>query len=1109
LGVFECIFDFISLSLFKEFIKSFDPSHTPMFDFKLMAAIFLISKVFTILLTHQSNMFQNVFGFKSSIQYNCFVYSKMLRASPASKTKKSREGEILSFLQTDSLQIAFTMSACSLIFTVPIQLCTNSYLLFSNLGISFLFGLATMFLLLIFNYYIQIKYRKEFSQVLRRRDERSKIIVETFNNLKVLKLYAWEDEFMRRIEECRNRELIQVERCLRFNLINLPITWTGPVLVSIISIGTYLYFTGYMEIANILTCITIFNNIQEPLGDLPWILGRMNETLLSLGRIEKFLDQDEVDDSNLIRNDVEAVREDIAIKVENGNFSWGIEFEEEIIKEDKVDLTKSIVLKDNDNANINSNSDNELLEKSGDATRISIMKENLRTILKDINLTIHKGEFVAIVGEVGAGKSSLLQAILNNMIIMNKEENNTKLILNGKVGYVAQIPWIQNDTVKNNILFNSPYDEKKYKKIVDICELRPDLEVLVGGDMTEIGEKGINLSGGQKARINIARALYAETDIVILDDPISALDAHVAQNVMKNCIFEYLSNKTRILVTHAFQYLEYADRIIYMNSGKVKWEGNFNEFKQEGFLEEFAVKMMKSNSMEIENRRQSEESVQFVKIDLNEKEKPKEVIRITKDEDQEVGKVKLSVYLNYINLMGGFIIFVILVICVSIWQGLLKCSDLWLLHWTDNQHEDDNWYYYGIYIALGLSSIIFIFLRVLILNIYNIKTAKNLHETIIRKLVRAPINLYHDTVPKGQIFNKLSKDIYHSDMLTAPDYGSVLIYCAAFVAAIIVCSLKFIYCLIFIPFILFSGILITRFSLNASRDLARLDGIIRSPIVNLINQTLPGTITIRAYQFEQFYMKKFCERSDDYFNIRMLRDGVGEWFGLVLDLLSLSLIIFIVVVTSILGDEYFPPQTVGLMLTYALTLQSSVFKLLKAVSNLENRMVTMERLLKFTEIQTERPHELPIDNQLSAWPSLGEIKFMNYSVRYRPGTDLVLKNLNFEISSREKIGVVGRTGSGKSTLCLSLFRILEADSGSIYIDDIDISTIGLKKLRSSLTIIPQDPNLMQGTIKYNIDPLGYYEDSDIKSVMEKIGFWYICENNDKGLEQHVNIKFNN
>ena len=315
-------------------------------------------------------------------------------------------------------------------------------------------------------------------------------------------------------------------------------------------------------------------------------------------------------------------------------------------------------------------------------------------------------------------------------------------------------------------------------------------------------------------------------------------------------------------------------------------------------------------------------------------------------------------------------------------------------------------------------------------------------------------------------------------------------------------NVKYIYCLVFLPILLIFGLWSSRFYVNCSRELSRLEGITRSPVVNLISETIPGTITLRAYKLEEVFLNKFYERLDNNYKVRLSMIGISQWFGLLNDVLSFLFMVFLVVFT-IFYETYFSAGAIGILLINSWQLQENLFRYLNSMTNFENAMVSMERCLEFTKIKSELPYIKPEDKELTNWPSLGKITFKNYSTQYRPDTEIVLKNLNFTINSNEKLGIVGRTGSGKSTICLSLFRIVEPSNGSIIIDDVDISTLGLKKLRSSLTIIPQDPILVEGTMKYNIDPLNLYNQQRIEEVMRMIGFWYICENNTQGLEQTI------
>ena len=698
----------------------------------------------------------------------------------------------------------------------------------------------------------------------------------------------------------------------------------------------------------------------------------------------------------------------------------------------------------------------------------------------------------------------------------------TKLIVNGEISYVSQEAWIQNSTVRNNILFYHPYEPNLYNKIIELCELKQDLEVLVGGDLTEIGEKGINLSGGQKARISLARAMYTNKDIFILDDPISALDANVGQNIMKNCIVDFLKNKTRILVTHALQYLKYADQIVYIENGEIKWKGTFKEIQNESFYRTFSNKKKEeeedeninnnnnNNNNEINN---NSNKINKTNNNNNNHNNNNQIKRITKDESKEQGTISSQVYFSYFSYIGGFLLITNLILILISWQVLRVGSDIWLGYWSDHQNNtkksffSSNLFYFLIYAILSLSSTLFNYFRTVIITSGSLKCSSRLHTEMIKSLIFAPINLFHDTIPKGQIFNRLSKDLTTVDTYTMYWFMTLTSFGTSFFGAIVVCSLYQPYSLILLPFFLFVCWKIGRFYMNCSRELTRIEGMLNSPILNLINETIPGNTTIRAYNFEDKYINNFYSKIDNHFKVEFYLNGISQWYLLTLNFLSFIFLAFIVIITLI-NKEKFSAKIIGLLLTYSIVLQEDIIEFLSAFSNFENTMTKMERCLSYTNLISERPHEINLDS-LMKWPTEGSIEFIHYSVQYRPGTEIVLKNLNFVINGGEHIGIVGRTGSGKSTIALCLFRILEPLQGKIIIDGIDIGIIGLKKLRRNLTIIPQDSTVMNGTLRYNIDPIKIFSDEEIKNVLNKIGFNYIIDNNPNGLDQIISENGNN
>ena len=1052
------------------------------------------------------------------------------------------------------------MSSCPNIISVPFLIIMYNYLLFKYMGISFVVGFIVMIIFLIINYYYRKQFSKYLKLYLKKSDKRMGITTETFNNLKVIKLYGWDDFFLAKIQIARNEELDALNKRYYITTISQTLLWLAPIAMSVSSIGLYQYINQTFKVEDMFTCLAIFTSIQNPMRSLPTTFDIIMETVASMRRIEKFLKLPEIQYDRIIRNDFSTKNQGIAIQIINGTFKWGkytlnytTQKNDIMQKPEKKNLIKKPIFiqltnipsnyhplaPKNNELNSYSDIDNDIScpikykdpytgetfpqlspkcqnkpfyfenENKFNPSNMNVRKKILHDegYLKNINLTVKQGEFICIIGEVGSGKSSLIQAILNNMII--ERSNDTKIIVNGKISYVGQEAWIQNNTIMNNILFYQPYNSEKYHNILNLCELNQDLNSFPGGDLTEIGEKGVNLSGGQKARISLARAMYCDNDIFILDDPISALDAHVGKKIMNNCILNYLKGKTIVLTTHALQYASFADKIYYMKNGEISWEGNYQELIKQKFYSQFAERV----NSKIKEQKEKNELLENIKINDENLSKNsslnKGVIqRITQDEGKEIGKIDKKVYKSYFSYIGGFNFCSVLLMTLFSWQGLRIISDLWLGYWSEHQGEHSNTFFFIIYGVTAMGSSLFNYLRTRVITSGSINCSTRLHNQMIISLIRAPINLFHDTVPKGQIFNRLSKDLPSVDTYTMYWFMTLTAFGSSFLGAVFVCSAFESECLLILPIFLIICWLLYRFYINCSRELNRMEGVLNSPILNLVNETIPGTPTIRAYNLEKNYIEIFQNKVDEHYKLLYYINGTGQWYLMCLNLLSMIFLTYMVIMT-LMHKNKFTPRIIGMILTYSLVLQEDMIEFLSSFSNFENTMTKMERSLSYTKIISERPQILESDYSLRDWPSKGEIKFENYNVKYRKNTELVLKDINFELKSGEHLGVVGRTGSGKSTITLCLFRILEAHSGKIYIDGIDISKVGLKKLRESITIIPQDATLMDGTLRYNIDPVRAYTDKEIIKVMKKIGFDYILNQNNEGLDQYISENGNN
>jgi ATP-binding cassette subfamily C (CFTR/MRP) protein 1 len=607
----------------------------------------------------------------------------------------------------------------------------------------------------------------------------------------------------------------------------------------------------------------------------------------------------------------------------------------------------------------------------------------------------------------------------------------------------------------------------------------------------------------------------------MFDDPISALDANVGMKVMKNCIIKHLSGKTRILVTHALQYVSFSDRIIYMNNGEIKWMGTYEEIKEQEFFKVFYEKMKKENEKEeepmLKKKTSKEKREEFLRrnsdedIDTNNDEKKVEktkelntgkIKKLIQEEVKEKGKVKLSVYKDFLIKIGGVLTITTMLVLMIIMDLSRSAQDLWLGYWTEHQEQSKNTIYFLIFTLFGVVGCAFTYCKLKVQSKSNIKASRSIHKEMVESLIRAPIPTFHETVPKGQILNRFSSDINSIDRGGLNHFLNILSTLISFVTCIGICGYYEPYSLLTIPVILIIGYRISTFYRNSSRELQRIESGRRSPVLNICNEVIPGTTTIRAFGYQQKYMSLFHEKVDEHLKLRIINNGCNQWYNMNLDLISFSFVAFLITFTILFKDK-FSASAVAIIYTYCDRMKISLISGLRTLTFYENSMIGYERCIEYTKCPSEAPLKNPIDNKLDNWPNLGKIEFINFSVKYRPNTEIVLKNLNFVIQGKEKVGIVGRTGSGKSTITLCLFRILEATEGKILIDDVDISKLGLEILRHNLTIIPQDPALMEGSLRYNIDPLEKSDDNEIIKVMEKIGFDYIIKRDKQGLNQEI------
>ena len=1156
------VLDYLGVLIFEELLGRFKenknkPSRVLFLQsvplYKLVIYMILY-KFFSLVLDRQALFISELLAFRTKAQLNLLIYDKLLKI-PLFNTGKFNEGQIINLFQIDSEAFGELVDYTTYIIMVPFRIIYSVYLLFVFFKLAFIPGCIILFFLGVIFWIYGRKEEKYQAENMKATDNRMNITSRAFDMIKIIKLYSWERLFKRKIDEKRKIEIEIGKKKLSVQVVVNTIYWILETVLCMSCIIFFNLFYGQMEVDKILTGFFVIEGFVEPLFSLPDFFICLFEAIVSMHRIQDFLaiqdhDGEQIeyfkDEKQPYSIDISHVDFGVEKTYENEENNENEENEDKNNEKDKNDkkanepFSKELEIVDNNNSNNNNenenDNDNEHLIISSEINKGLINEENnydnnknknkeIRTekivLLKDINVQIKKGEHIGIIGEVGSGKTCLLNAFINNLQVFSEKKGNIKL--SGQISFVSQSPWILNATVEENILFFSPKDEEKYKKVLSISQLEPDLLTLPKGDQTEIGEKGLNLSGGQKARISIARSIYSDSEIYIFDDPLSALDAYVGMNLFKQVFNDFLKEKTFIISTHALQYLSFFDRILYMKDGKVFWSGTYQEIIKEEFFEEFVKSIeTKKKSGEIEEKEdQKDNNMEEENEGMDEEESSKNNVITFKNkkstENKKKEKVSFETLLTLIKFSGGYKLIFKIVLVNVLWKISEVYSDYYLSSWSmiENIDKKENNFRLFIYILITFPSIITIVMRQkymmdAFLN-YNI----SMHNLLVDKLIGAPINLFHDITPRGHIISRLSKDLNSGARVNNILSGTLRVFFQV-CGAIFVCAMFNIWTIPVIIIILIIEVLFSLYSLLPIQEISRMEGKYRTPLIGAFSETIYGLHIIRAFRYENNFENKFNKRMNDYYKINIFQSGISGWYGINLDMISFILLTFILVSCAIFKNKY-NPQSIGLLLSYSLNLIEYLFDFMGRFSRLSKALVSIERCDNYTKVLQEKYPTLITDKDLKQYPTnnknvttfipYGKINFNNYSVRYRPNTPLVLKNLSLEIQPKEKIGVVGRTGSGKSTLCLCMFRLLEAYNGKICIDDMDISEIGLEMLRKNLTIIPQEPTIIEGTLRENVDPSNVYNDQQIINVLNDVGLDEFMK--DKTLDYEIENNGNN
>ncbi|XP_029949274.1 multidrug resistance-associated protein 9-like [Salarias fasciatus] len=995
-------------------------------------------------------------------------------------------GEMINVLTNDGHKIFEAVVFGSFIVTTPALFVACVFYSCYVLGFTALMGLGVYILFLPTQGLLAKLINKFRGKVMVQTDSRVRTMNEILNSIKLIKMYAWEDSFETKVAGLRKIEKKLLMNAGYVQNMNMSFAGISPTVATVVTFLLHTLLGLDLNVSDAFTTISIFSSMSFCLGMLPMAVKAMADASVSVMRLKKVMLMQNPEPYLIPRRD-----SSVALAMDNATLSW-------TRNDQKLSASEEEDLQTKTSKNVS---------------------EGNSSTLRNISFTLPKGNLLGVCGNVGSGKTSLISSILEQLHLIGGS-----ITADGTFAYVSQQAWIFHGTVRENILMGQEFDQRRYDRVIQVCSLTADLSILPHGDQTEIGERGLNLSGGQKQRVSLARAVYSNKDIFLLDDPLSAVDAHVGKHIFEECIKKELQGKSIILVTHQLQYLEFCDNVLVLEDGQILEAGKHQNLMN---LNGRYAQLIRNYQMESETEVEEKLSPQDIQaneelrhradsgkvnlgFDMTDEEDDGTTAdrqstdqskdQLVREEVSTEHSVPLKVYHRYIQAAGGYFITFLVILNIVLLIGSTMFSSWWLSFWleagngntltnsTDKGSISDNpdlHFYQIVYGSVVLGTMALSVVKCFLFTSVTLRASCKLHNTVFKKIMACPMSFF-DTTPTGRILNRFSKDQEEVDTVLPMNMDPFLQYTCLITFVIVTISAVFPLMLIAVLVMAILVVLMLFVFQRSIRMMKKMENVSRSPCISLTISTVQGLSTIHAYNIRESHIKQFRLLNDINSNHFLLFQCGTRWLSFWLDFIVATMTGCVALAVVLTSNEVINASLKGLVLSYTIQLTGILQFVVRLATEVEARFNSVERLQEYvTDCKSEAPRFIKESHPPDEWPQSGAITFKGYKMRYRENTPIVLNGLNFHIRAGEKLGIVGRTGSGKSSLGVALFRLVEPAEGTIEIDGVDINALGLHDLRSKVSIIPQDPVLFIGTVRYNLDPFDKYTDEEVWSALEK------------------------